>query len=180
MDKVKVVDRKFRPRKKVTIPFSYNQIYDPFIRKSKGINSKAQYEKGLWTNLKIKVLDSITTNINVTSRKGRRKKIVKGFPVIIENTSTTRTMSIPLHRGCAKIIQEALDKKNEWVEIEHFTKEKIGDFYYEIPPYQYIYTKIPIYEGRDTTTFRLGLLLDDSTFYSNTYVSTIQQWMLRK
>lgn len=180
MDRVKLVDKVLRPRKKSVIPFHYNQIYDPFIKKNKGINTKANYKKGLWTELNIIVLDTIKTNINVASRKSSRPNKVQGFPVIIENESDKRTMSVPLHRGCAKIIQEAKNKEGDWVEIEDYTQEKLGNFYYQIPPKQFIYTKIPIYYGKDTTEFRVGLVLEDTTFYSNTYKSTVQKWMLRK
>lgn len=125
-------------------------------------------------------MDTIKTNINVTTRKSRREKFAQGLPVIIENNSQKKTMSIPLHKGCAKLIQEAKNKHNEWVKIENFTKEKIGDFYYKISPMEYIYTKIPVYEGSDTTSFRVALMFEDTTLYSNTFTSTLQKWMLRK
>ena len=179
MDKIEIVKNKFKPRKKAIVPFTYNKIYDPFIKKRNGRNIKSTYKKGLWANLKVTVIDSVTTNINITSRVGKKKKFAQGFTVIIENTSLKKTMSLPLYRGCAKIKQEALDKNNDWIGIEKLSKEEIGDFYYEIPPYNFIYTKVPIYRGSHTTSFRVCLMLNDTSIYSNVYKSTIQKWMLR-
>ncbi len=180
MDKVEETEKKLRPKKKVTIPFGFNQIYDPFLKTKKGVNKKAVYEKGECRGIKITVLDSITSSIVVTGRLSTRKKLAQAFPVIIENISKKKTISIPLHRGCAKIIQEAQNDKNEWIAIENLTKEKIGEFFYQIYPNQYVYTKAPIYYGTDSATFRISMALDDTTFYSNTYRSSIQKWMLRK
>jgi hypothetical protein len=179
MDKVEVTENKLRLRKKAAIPFTFNQIYDPFIKIKKGRNKKSVFEKGAWKHLKVSVLDSALTNINVTNRKGKIEKFTQGFPVIIENISKKETMFLPLHRGCAKIIQEAFNNKNEWVEVESYTKEKVGDFYYQISPFQYVFTKVPVYYGDDSTIFRVALIMDDTTIYSNEYRSTIQQWMLR-
>ena len=180
MDKVVFTEYKLRPRKKVIIPFSFNQIYDPFIKTKKGFNNKATYEKGKWRGIKITVLDTIITSMTVTGRVSKRKKIAQAFPVIIENITKKTNVTVPLHRGCANIIQEAQNNKGEWVAIENFTNEKIGGFYYKIYPKQYVYTKTPIYYGTDTTSFRISMALDDTTYYSNTYESTIQKWMLRK
>ena len=178
MDQAPQAEKKFHPKKKAKVPFSYNQIFDPFIKRKKGRNENLTYEKGLWTNIKITVIDSLKTNINVGLRKSKKARWVQGFPVIIENTSKSRTMSLPVYRGCAKIVQEAKNKNQEWIEIERFTKEKLGNFFYKIAPQQYIYTKIPIYEGKDSTTFRVRLILEDTIFYSNSYKSSIQRWML--
>ncbi len=180
MDKVEMTEKKLRPRKKVTIPFSFNQIYDPFLKTKKGVNNKAVYEKGDWKQIRITVLDSIVSSMVVTGRSSTREKLVQAFPVIIENTAKKKTMAIPLHRGCAKIIQEAQNNEGEWIKIENLTKEKIGEFFYQIHPKQYVYTKAPIYFGHDSATFRISMALDDTTFYSNNYRSTIQKWMLRK
>lgn len=179
MDKVEFTENKLRPRKKMMVPFTFNQVYDPFKQTKKGVNKKAGYEKQGGDFLKMSVLDTIITSMNATGRNSLKEKRTQAFPVIIENTHKKETTSIPLHRGCARIVQEAMNDKNEWIEIEIMTKEKIGDFYYEISPYHYLYTKIPIYEGNETTTFRLKMELEDTTIFSNSYISTIQKWMIR-
>jgi len=124
MDKVVFTEYKLRPRKKVIIPFSFNQIYDPFIKTKKGFNNKATYEKGKWRGIKITVLDTIITSMTVTGRVSKRKKIAQAFPVIIENITKKTNVTVPLHRGCANIIQEAQNNKGEWVIEPSFDKAR--------------------------------------------------------
>ena len=40
MDDIKTEAMPFRPKRKATVPFTYNQLYDPYIKKKKGINKK--------------------------------------------------------------------------------------------------------------------------------------------
>lgn len=169
----------FSPRRKATIPFQYNQIYDPFKTNDSIQLIKSVFEKGKYNKLKIIVLDTTTTSINVSTRKSR-KKIVAGIPVIIRNKAIKNTNHLLLHRGGAIMIQEVKNKKGEWKVIENMTKEKIGNFYYKINPKEYIYTKVPRYKGTFETTFRIKLKLDDDTYiYSNEYKGMIQNWMIR-
>ncbi|MDB4088943.1 hypothetical protein N9544_04885 [Flavobacteriales bacterium] len=172
-------DKLYSPKKKATIPFHYNQIYDPF-RHNDSINiKKSVFEKGKYNKLRVIVLDTVQTTINVTKRK-KRIEIVSGIPVIIRNKAIKNTNHLLTHRGGAIIIQEAKNKKGKWVEIENLTKEKIGNFYYKIKPKEYIYTKVPLYKGTFETTFRIKLKLDNKKYiYSNEYKGMIQNWMIR-
>ncbi|MGB1039947.1 MAG: hypothetical protein ACPGVD_03665 [Flavobacteriales bacterium] len=179
MDKSPSAEKLFNPSKKTTIPFIYNKIYDPFLDSMS--HQKASYQSGNVQYLKIHVIDSTTSSLNVGGRK-RKEKIVKGFSVIIENTSGKDTMYLPLHRGGAVLIQEVKtkDKKNQWKPIENPSQEKIGQFYYKIYPKEYIYTKIPIYKGKSISTFRVKLELNDSTtIYSKEYESSLKNRWLR-
>ncbi|MEN8927828.1 MAG: hypothetical protein ABF258_02080 [Flavobacteriales bacterium] len=179
MDLAPETNKLFSPRKKATVPFHYNQIYDPFKTNDSIQVVKAVYNKGKHNKLKIIVLDTNKTTVNVTNRK-KREKIVLGIPVIIKNKAIKNTNYLLLHRGGAMLTQEAKNKKGEWVEIEKLTKEKIGNFYYKIKPKEYIYTKVPRYRGTFETTFRVKLKIDDNQFiYSNEYKGMIQNWMIR-
>ena len=177
MDKSQPTETLFNPSKKATIPFTYNQIYDPFLTPES--IRKSVYEPGKTGSLILHVIDSITSSINVGGRK-RKEKIVKGFPVIIENTSEIDTMHLPLHRGAVILIQEVKNDENIWKPVEHESKEKLGQFYYKISPKEYIYTKIPIYKGKSKVPFRVKIQLNDSTvIYSKEYGSTINNRWLR-
>lgn len=178
LDKVEKVDKVFSPKKTPTIPFPYNKMYDPFILED-STERKAIFEEGKHDKLTIIVLDSVETSLNVAARK-KREKTVKGIPVLIVNTATRKVNSLLLHRGGALLIQEAKDKRGNWVEVERLTQEKMGKFYYQIKPRKYVYTKIPVYKGTIKTTFRVKLFLGKSDFiYSNEYPGMIQSWMLR-
>lgn len=173
------IDKLYSPKKKATIPFYKNQIYDPF-KKNDSINSiKSVFEKGKNNRLKIIVLDTVESTINVTTRK-KRELIVKGIPVIIKNNAIKNTNHLLLHKGGAIIIQEAKNKKGEWKEVEKYSNGEIGNFYYKIKPKEYIYTKVPRYKGTFETTFRIKLKLDDKKYiYSNEYNGMIQHWMIK-
>ena len=173
------IDKLYAPRKKATIPFHHNQIYDPFKDNDSSNFMKSVFKKGKYNKLRIFVLDTTKTSINVTKRK-KRSEIVRGIPVIIKNKAIKNTNHLLLHRGSAILIQEAKNKKGEWKEVENLTKEKIGNFYYKINPKEYIYTKVPRYKGTFETTFRIKLKLDDEKYiYSNEYKGIIQGWMIR-
>lgn len=172
-------EKNYSPKRKATVPFLYNKIYDPFITNDSVQTVKSVFENGKHNKLKIVVLDTTKTNINVAGRK-KRENWVTGIPVIIRNKAIKNTNHLLLHRGCAIMIQEAKDKNGKWKEIEHVTLEKIGRFYYKILPKEYIYTKVPRYKGTYETTFRVKLKLDDKKFiYSNEYKGMIQPWMIR-
>ena len=172
-------DELYSPRKRATIPFHHNQIYDPFKHNDSSNVVKSVFKKGKYNKLKIIVLDTTKTSINITTRK-KRLKIVSGIPVIIKNKAIKNTNHLLLHKGSAILIQEAKNKNGEWKEIENLTKEKIGNFYYKINPKEYIYTKVPRYKGTFETTFRIKLKLDNEKYiYSNEYKGIIQGWMIR-
>ena len=178
LDITESTEKLFAPKKKATIPFAYNKIYDPFLNEDSTI-TKSVYEKGKHNKIKITVLDTVVTSINVASRK-KNEKYTQGLPVIIENTAKLRSKHLLLHRGGALIIQEVLNTKGKWIPIEHKTKEKIGNYYYLLLPKKYIYTKVPKYKGTEKTKFRVKLFLDEETVvYSNEYEGNIQKWMLR-
>ena len=77
-------DKLFSPKRKATIPFTYNQIYDPFKTNDSIHIVKSVFEKGKNNKLIIIVLDTSKTSINVSKRKSRQT-IVAGIPVIIKN-----------------------------------------------------------------------------------------------
>jgi hypothetical protein len=174
-----MTDKLYSPKRKATIPFHYNQIYDPFKHNDSTNVIKSVFKKGKHNKLKIIVLDTVKSSINVTKRK-RRLEIVSGIPVIIKNKAIKNTNLLLLHRGSAIMVQEVKNKKGHWIEIENLTKERIGYFYYKINPKEYIYTKVPRYKGTFETTFRIKLKLDDKKYiYSNEYKGMIQNWMIR-
>ncbi len=181
MDIDRGANKKLNPRTTATIPFNHNQIFDPFLSSKDHRNSKkANFSKGSFHKLQVHVLDSIHTKMNIQVRKEKKEKYIQAFPVIIENTASLKSMNLPLHRGCALIIQQMKTKNNKWIDIENRTKEKLGDFYYKIKPKQYIYTKTPIYSGKDSVEIRIKLVLGDTAIYSNTYKSTVPNWIKRK
>ena len=78
------------------------------------------------------------------------------------------------------MVQEALNKEMKWVEIEYLTKEKMGYYSYKVFPREYMYTKIPIYQGDIKTKLRVKLQLNDSTtIYSNTYKGYVNKRMMK-
>lgn len=181
MDIHQGVEKQLNPKTTVTIPFSYNQIYDPFLStKKKKNNQKSGFKKGSTAELKIHVLDTVESEMNIQIRKKKQPNFVKAYPVIIENKAKLSSMYLPLHRGCAVIIQQIKTTKNKWIDIENQTKEKLGDFYYQIKPKQYIYTKTPIYSGNDSVELRIKLVVGDSNYFSNSYKSTVPKWIKRK
>ncbi len=181
MDIDRKINYQIKPRTTVTIPFAYNQIYDPFLSSKKNKNNqKAGWRKSKKSTVKIVVLDSIHTKMNSQLRKQKEAKYAKAYPVIIENTARQGSVNLPLHRGCALIIQQIKTKDKGWVDIEVKTKEKLGDFYYQIKPKQYIYTKTPIYAGTDSAYLRIRLPIGDSNYFSNSYKSSIPSWIKKK
>lgn len=170
-----------KTKRKYRVPFHNNQVYDPFARKTKSV----WYEKGCFKTMdtvitpKLVVLENKKTTINTSKRK-RKKRLSKGLPLIIENKTKLDTILIPLFRGTLPIVQEALNEDMKWVEIEYLTKEKMGYYSYKIFPREYLYTKIPLYEGDYKTKLRVKLQLNDSTIiYSNTYKGFVNKRMFR-
>lgn len=181
MDIWQKTDKQLNPRTTLTIPFSHNQIYDPFVSvKKKANNQKSSFEKRESGGLAVYVLDTIQSRMNAQTRKQKRPDYIKAYPVIIENTKQRNSSYLELHRGCALIIQQIKTDKNQWIDIEKKTKEKLGDFYYKIKPKQYIYTKTPIYRGADTVELRIKLISGDSIYYSNPYKGSVPKWIKRK
>lgn len=167
-------------KRKYKVPFHNNQVYDPFARKTKSV----WYEKGCFKRTdsailpKLVVLEKQKTVINTSKRK-KKKRLSQGLPLIIENTTQRDTVLVPLFRGTLPIVQEAMNEDMKWVEIEYLTKEKMGYYSYKIFPQEYLYTKIPIYQGDFKTKLRVKLQLNDSTIlYSNTYKGYINKRML--
>lgn len=177
MDKGVLVEKKVNFRKKATIPFHSNQIYDPFFSNNKKGRSKSTFEKGIQDSLHIVVIDTVISRINIEKRKNRNEELRQAFGVIIENKDKKKYNYLPLHRGCAVLIQQAQQKNGNWVDLETKHIEKIGDYYYKIKAKQYVYTKIPIYKGSDSATMRVKLELEDTIIYSNLYKSTVPNWV---
>jgi len=181
MDIDKESKNQISPRSTLVIPFAYNQIYDPFLSAKKNRNSqKSGWKKGKHAQLRVIVLDSVQSKMNVQKRKQNQSNYIMAYPVIIENTAKLNSMQLPLHRGCALIVQQLKTKEKGWIDIENVTKEELGDFYYQIKPKQYIYTKTPIYKGTDSAELRIRLLAGDSNYYSNSYKSSVPNWIKRK
>ena len=179
-DKVSKTEAYYKSKEKAKIPFIYNRIYDPFLKQNENRNNpKLTFENGIQNTIKLIVIDSVETSITVTQRK-KKQKIVKGIPVIIENISENDTVHFPIFRGGVLLIQEAKNKKNEWVEIERIGSGKLGHSFYKIYPENFIYTKIIKYNGNFETQLRTKLRLNDSTvIYSNTYSGKIKKWLVR-
>jgi hypothetical protein len=180
LDKSPKAEQLLLTRKKPKVPFPNNKIYDPFASKIGSINlNKSSFEYTDTLLPKLTVLKKRNSVINIAKRT-RKPLYTKGLPLIIENTSSTETLFIPMFRGKAVIIQEALNKKKEWVEIEYLTKEKLGYYHYKVHPNEYIYTKIPLYDGEFETKLRVKMKLNDSTtIYSNTYKGNVHKRVVR-
>jgi hypothetical protein len=181
MDITQSSEHVLKTKRKFKVPFHNNQVYDPFARKTKSI----WYEKGCFNTTekvvipKLIVLDNQNTTINTSKRK-KKNRLSQGLPLIIENRTSRDTVYIPLFRGKLPIIQEALNNKMKWVEIEYLTKEKMGYYNYKIFPKEYLYTKIPIYQGDIKTKLRVKLQFNDSTtIYSNTYKGYVNKRMMK-
>lgn len=168
MDSIEGMELKtYKIKRKKKSPYFNNLIYDPFIHKhAKEAANKTSftYKKGGLAH--IKFLPKRTSYIDVSPRKTREPMLRKAYPIIIENISKKDTLYIKLFRGKLLIFQEALSKKQEWKPIEYATKEKMGYYYYKIFPNEYIYTKIPVYEGDYKTTLRAKVFLNDSTVFT--------------
>lgn len=179
-DKAPPVENLLLTKRKPNIPFANNKIYDPFVNKINGIDlQKSTFESTSKGLPKLIVLKKRITSVDISKRK-RKPIYAKGLPLIIENTSKTDTLSIPLYRGKAVIVQEALNQDKEWKEIEYLTKEKLGYYQYNIFPEEFIYTKIPLYDGDFKTKLRVKMVLNDSTtIYSNTFKGFVSKRQIK-
>ena len=147
--------------RKRKIPFFYNSIIDPFHLKHKTGLSKSTYEYKPGGSAKVYLLKNFSFSMNTALRE-RKEELSKAFPLIIQNVHPTDTLFLKLFQGKAIIIQEALHKK-KWKDIERKAQSKMGYYYYKIYPQEYIYTKIPVYQGKINTKVRAKVHINDST-----------------
>ncbi|CAL2079125.1 conserved protein of unknown function [Tenacibaculum sp. 190524A02b] len=95
---------------------------------------------------------------------------------------TNSTIKIPAQDHRIKIIQQALNEKNEWQDIENFINSWCGNSYHSIqilPKYYQIYTA-PITKGDFSTSLRFRLELNDTIIHSNEYIGKINKEQLLK
>ena len=100
----------------------------------------------------------------------------KGIPVCIANLSDTEiAVKHPKYR--INIIQEALDKDNEWKPIESLFKAPKSASssltVHTLKPGQFILTAVYKYKGDFQTQLRLKLISGNKVYYSNPYHGTI-------
>lgn len=168
MDTVEGLDLEpYKIKKKKKAPYHSNCIYDPFIKKhAHDVSNKTSYtfKKGGLAN--ITFLPKRKSFINVGIRKSSKENLKLAYPIIVENISQEDTLYVKLFRGKMLIFQEALSKKKKWEPVEYINTEKMGYYYYKIYPNEYIYTKIPVYEGDYKTKLRAKIFLNDSTIFT--------------
>ena len=149
MDIDRGANKKLNPRTTATIPFNHNQIFDPFLSSKNHRNSKkANFSKGSFHKLQVHVLDSIHTKMNIQVRKEKKEKYIQAFPVIIENTASLKSMNLPLHRGCALIIQQMKTKKTSGLTLKTEQKKSLGIFITKSNPSNTFTPKPPFIQGK--------------------------------
>jgi len=97
---------------------------------------------------------------------------VTGMPIYILNlTDSNITIRHPKYR--LNIIQEALNDRNEWVEIESLPKPKEGSYIpqseHTIKKGQYVLSVVPVYKGSIKAKLRLKVVSGAYIYYSNSY-----------
>lgn len=147
--------------RKRKVPFFYNSIIDPFHLKHKTGLSKSTYEYKPGGSAKVYLLKNFSFSMNTAIRE-RKEELSKATPLIIQNDHPTDTLFLKLFQGKAIIIQEALHKQ-KWKDIERMAQSKMGYYYYKVYPNEYIYTKIPVYQGKIKTKVRAKVYINDST-----------------
>lgn len=147
--------------RKRKIPFFYNSIIDPFHLKHKSGINKSTYEFKPGGLAKIYLLKHFSFTMDAAPKE-RPEQLAKALPVIIQNDHPSDTLFLKLFQGKAIIIQEAKHKE-EWKDIERISNSKMGYYYYKIYPKEYIYTKIPVYQGKIKTKIRAKVHINDST-----------------
>jgi hypothetical protein len=99
-----------------------------------------------------------------------------GYKIYFVN-GTNDSVNIPAQDGRIKLIQQALNEKNEWQDIENFINSWCGNSYHSIqilPKYYQIYTA-PITKGNLKTSLRFRLELRDTVIHSNEYYGAIHK-----
>ena len=99
-----------------------------------------------------------------------------GYKIYFVN-GTNDSINIPAQDGRIKLIQQAMNAKNEWQDIENFVNSFCGNSYHSVqvlPKYYQIYTS-PITKGDFKTSLRFRLELRDSMIYSKAYMGTINK-----
>lgn len=99
-----------------------------------------------------------------------------GYKVYLINSSVD-TIRIPAQDGRIKLIQQALNSKGEWQDIENFMNSFCGNSYHTIKllPDYYQTFACPIYRGAIKTRIRLKLELYNKSIYSNSFTGKINK-----
>jgi hypothetical protein len=109
-----------------------------------------------------------TTDITVFADK------YYGYKIYLVN-GTDDTLNIPAQDGRIKLIQQAINKDNEWKDTENFINSFCGNSYNNLqllPNYYQIYAA-PVSKGDFKTVLRYRLELSDTTIYSEGYLGSI-------
>jgi hypothetical protein len=104
-----------------------------------------------------------------------------GYKIYFVN-GTNDTVKIPSQDGRIKLIQQALNEKSEWQDIENFINSWCGNSYHSVqilPNHFQIYTA-PVTKGEFETRLRFQLELSDTIIHSNEYNGTIHKEQLLK
>ncbi len=176
-----VIQKKLSPKKKQKVPFEYNLIYDPFLKNnSPEALTKSTYWYKAGGTPEVKLMKKKESIVNIAKR-GKKPDFRKAYPILIENNHEKDTLYLKLFRGKMLIMQESFhEKKDKWIAMEYFAKEKMGYYYYKIYPKEYIYTKVPIYEGKAKKELRIKVIINDSTTqYLPTFEGSIP-WEISK
>lgn len=105
----------------------------------------------------------------------------KYFIAYLINT-TDSTFKTELQDGSLIMIQEALNKKNEWQPIEYWVNSGCGNSFesLNLDPGQYIIIRIIQYDGSFKTKFRLKMRKGRSVFYSEPFEGTVDKSQFEK
>jgi len=90
---------------------------------------------------------------------------------------TNDTLGLVAQDGAIRIVQEAINDKGHWQDIENYINSWCGNSYKrkDLPPLKHWAFPAPIYKGDFRTRLRFKLFLPDSIVYSNTFIGTIHE-----
>ncbi|MBS1617377.1 MAG: WG repeat-containing protein [Bacteroidetes bacterium] len=96
------------------------------------------------------------------------------YKLYISNGSRD-TVSINAQAGYYKIVEQAINSKGDWQDIETFYNSFCGNDYYQasLPPEHYQIIAAPIYKGQLHTQLRFRFELGEKTIFSNEYRGNI-------
>jgi hypothetical protein len=111
-------------------------------------------------------IDTVETTVFTDKYWARKVYLTNGSP---------DTVTIPAQDGRIKLIQQAVNKKGKWQDIERFTNSMCGNSYHTLflVPGEFQLFAAPLYKGGFRTKLRFRLALANQEIYSNTYTGRI-------
>lgn len=168
-------------KRKRKTPFFYNSFVDPFTQKHDSLGlSKSSFKFKSGGKAKVYLLKDYKQRMDISARE-RSFDSVGAYPIIIENINETDTLYLKVFKGKVLTRLEAFDEKRKrWRFIERATTEKLGYYYYKIHPKEYIYTKVPVYEGSIKTRIRANVIINDTlSILTKPYLGGVNKQQLR-